>query len=240
MAVRLILVEPEEDQRDQFLNAVRGSAFEVCHISETNTEAVEAVNEVHPQLIVFRATSGKLGATQALDKLQRTRAGIKAVVSYDVRTTHLLMAAYSAGAVAAIKRPFGRHRVVEKLTFAIASERHERLGGPIVRLEHPVEVRYRGNSFFSFSKVGFCERLGLTDMDLNVVKPLKERSTLRLEIRLPEPHENLKYTGSVEAIEMTRPEMWCAYISLPNLTAADRKADRKAIEAFLVKAAKRA
>jgi AmiR/NasT family two-component response regulator len=240
MAVRLILVEPEEEQREQFCATIRGSAFEVCHIAETNTEAVEAAKEVHPQLIVFRATSGKLGATQALEKLQREQSSIKPVVSYDVRTTHLLMAAYSAGAVAAIKRPFGRHRVVVKLTIAVASERHDKLGGPIVRLEHPIEVRYRGTGLFAFSKLGFCERLGLTDMDLNVEKQLKERTTIKVELVLPPPHANMRFIGTVEAVEMTRPKMWCAYISLPNLKAADRKADRKAIEDYLVKAAKQA
>jgi hypothetical protein len=237
MAAKLILVEPDEEQRDQFKNAIKGSAFEVSEYFNTNAEAVEFYKETkaHPHLLVLRVVSGKQGAAAALDELHRISRNVKAVVSYDVRSTHLLMSAYSHGAVAAIKQPFRLHRVVEKLTFAIASERHDALGGPIVRLEHPVEVRYKTGSLFSFPKTGFCERLGLTDMDLNVERSFKPKTELKLDLLLPPPSGTLKLLGVVEDIEMTRPKSWCVYLALKNVSSDVRAA----IEGFLVKAAKK-
>jgi hypothetical protein len=157
------------------------------------------------------------------------------VASYDVRSTHLLMAAYSHGAVAAIKQPFRLHRVVEKLTFAVASERHASLAGPIVRLEHPLQVRYKTDSLLSFGKVAFCERLGLSDMDLNLERPPKPKTKLKLELMLPPPAEPMKLAGVVEAAEATRPDNHRVYLALKNVSSQQRAA----IESFLVKAAKR-
>lgn len=235
MAAKVILVEPDEEQREQFANAIKGSPFEICHFAETNTEAVEEYEKLRPHLIVMRLVSGKLGATAALDRLRKKNPNVKVVASYNVRSTHLLMAAYGHGVVAAIKQPFRLHRVVEKLTFAIASERHAKLGGAIVRLEHPIQVRYRPRGFLARSKVAFCERLGLSDMDLNTERALKLKSTLRLELSLPPPSGTLKFTGVVEAVETTRPDNSCAYIALKNVTPEDRKT----IEVFLVQAARR-
>jgi len=137
--------------------------------------------------------------------------------------------------VAAIKQPFHLHRVVEKLTFAIASERHEKLHGPIVRLEHPVEIKYKAGGLFSLPRVGFCERLGLTDMDLNTEKMLKERAKLKVDILLPPPAGTIRCRGVVEAVEQTKPENWCSYVALTDTTAETRRV----IEAFLVKAARK-
>ena len=234
MAAKIVLVEPDGEQREQFLNAIKGSAFEVAHFADTNAEAIEKHSISHPHLFVFPLVSGKLGAAAALDRLRKVNPNVKVVTSYDVRSTHLLMAAYAHGAVAAIKQPFAMHRVIEKLTYAIASERHEKLSGPIVRLGHPVEVRYKSGSLFSLSKRGFCERLGLGDMDLNVEKPPKLRAELKLDLLLPPPTGTMKFNGVVEDIENIRPRNWCGYIGLKNVSSEDRRA----IEAFLVKAAR--
>ncbi|MCX6376705.1 MAG: hypothetical protein NTU88_11850 [Armatimonadetes bacterium] len=235
MAAKVIVVEPDEQQRDEFKAAIRGSAFEVCDFVNTNGEALALYDKVHPHLIVLRMVSGKLGAAAALDALRKKYRTAKAVVSYDVQSTHLLMAAYSHGAVEAIKQPFRQHRVVEKLMHASASERHEKLSGPIVRLEHPVQVRYKTGSFFSRPKVGFCERLGLSDMDLNVIKAPKIKSTLKVEILMPPPEGARKFVGVVEDTETLRPDSNCCYVSLKNVS----EDDLRLIEAFLVKNAKR-
>jgi len=234
MAAKVILVEPDEAQRQEFLNAIRGSPFEICQFAKTNAEAVEMCGEARPHVIVMRLVSGKMGAVAAMSRLAKMSSSIRVVVSYTVGTTHLLMSAYGHGAVSAIKQPFGRHRVVEKLTFAVASEKHDKLSGPIVRLEHPFEVRYKAGSLLSFSKPGFCERLGLGDMDLNTEKSLKLRAKLKLELLLPPPTEPMRFVGSVENVEMTRPRNWCSYITLKHVSSSERKA----ISAFLVKAAK--
>jgi len=236
MATKVLLVEPDQEQREQFLNAIKGSAFEVCHFAATNAEAIDAYDAARPNLVVMRLVSGTMGAQVALDRLRKKNPNIRVVASYDVRSTHLLMAAYSHGAIAAIKQPFRLHRVVEKLTFAIASERHEKLGGPIVRLEHPVEVRYKAGTWWSRARVGFCERLGVTDMDLNTERPLKLKAERKLEILLPPPTGTLKFLGVVEDVETTRHDNSCAYIALKGVSPQDRKA----IEAFLVKAARKA
>jgi len=235
MAAKVILVEPDEDERRQFARAVKGSAFEVSDFADTNAEALELYDKSFPHLIVLRLVSGRLGAAAALDKLHRTHPKAKVVLSYDVSSTHLLMAAYSHGAINAIKRPFAQRRVVEKLTFAIASEQHDKLVGAIVRLEHPVRVRFKPGSWMVFSRKGFCERLGLTDMDLNIEKPLKVKTSLKLELMLPPPAQSMKFEGSVEDIESTSVDNWRAYIALKNVPAADRRT----IEAFLVRAARR-
>jgi len=234
MAAKVVLVEPDPYEQEQFANAIKGSAFEVCQVCETNAEAIDGYDDTRPHLLVLRMVSGRLGAAAALDRLRKKQRSVKVVASYDVRSTHLLMAAYNHGAAAAIKRPFGRHRVVEKLTFAIASERHDRLNGPIVRLEHPVQVRYRGSGLLSRGRVGFCERLGLTDMDLNVEKQIKPKTELKLELLLPPPTGPRRFAGVVEEADMTRPKSWCLYIALKSVPSPERKA----IEAFIVTAAK--
>ena len=235
MAAKIVLVEPDKKQREQFANAIKGSPFEVSHFVDTNAEGVEQYDEMRPHLLVLRVVSGKLGAAAALDQLRKKHPHVKVVVSYDVRSTHLLMAAYSHGAIVAIKQPFRLHRVVEKLTYAIASERHEKLGGAIVRLEHPIQVRYKTGSLFSRSRPGFCERLGLSDMDLNTERAMKPRSELKVELLLPPPAGSLKFVGVIEDVEATRPDNWCAYISLKNVSSEMRTA----IDGFLVKAARR-
>ena len=228
-------MEPDKEQQEQFFAAIKGSAFEVCHLAKTNTEAIDLYDKLRPHLLVLPIVSQTLGAAAALDKLRKTAPHIKVVASYDVRSTHLLMTAYAHGAVAAIKQPFRLHRIVEKLTFAVASERRDSLGGPIVRLEHPIQVRCKGEGWFTSTRVGFCERLGLTDMDLNTEIPLKVDSQKKLELLLPPPAGTLKLVGLVKEIEATRSDNSCAYVSLKNVSATDRTA----IEAFLVKAAKR-
>lgn len=235
MAAKVILVEPDEDERRQFANAVKGSAFEISDFADTNAEALDLCEKSLPHLMVLRLVSGRLGAAAALDKLHGKHPKAKVVLSYDVSSTHLLMAAYSRGAINAIKRPFGQHRVVEKLTFAIASERHEKLVGAIVRLEHPVQVRFKPSSWMGFSRTGFCERLGLTDMDLNTEKPLKVKTLLKLELLLSPSAKPMKFTGTVEDIESTGTDNWRAYIALKDSSVTDRRA----IEAFLVRAARR-
>ena len=236
MAVNVILVEPDENQQKEFSAAVKGSSFEAVRFLQTNAEAVEAYDHVHHRLVVLRLVSGKEGANQALDQLRKKDPSIRVAVSYNVRSTHLLMSAYAHGAVGAIKQPFRLHRVVEKLTFAVASERHDKLRGPIVRLEHPVEVRYKPDSFLARSRVGFSERLGTTDMDLNTERPLKERARLRIELLLPPPAGTMKLLGLVEESRQTKMDSWCSFVSISSTTSEDRKA----IEAFLVRAAQRA
>jgi AmiR/NasT family two-component response regulator len=236
MAAKVVLVEPDPEQREQFLNAIQGSPFEVCEAVDTNVEAVAACERLRPHLVVLQLVSGKLGANPALRSLSQKHLHVRVVVSYNVQSTHLLMSAYKHGAVAAVKQPFKLHRVVQKLTFGIASERHEKLGGPIVRLEHPFEVRYKGSSLFSMSRRGFCGKLGFTDMDLNIEKPLKDKTVLKLELLLPPPTGTLKFTGVVESAEMTRPDNWCTYVALRGV-ATEQKA---AVEKFIVKAAKKA
>ncbi|MFW6157951.1 MAG: hypothetical protein ACOC8E_01175 [Planctomycetota bacterium] len=235
MAAKVILVEPDEEQREEFISAVRDSRFEVARVVETNAEAVDVYEEIRPHVIVMRLVSGKMGATAALDRLRKEHPDARCVASYNVRSTHLLMAAYSHGALAAIKQPFRLHRVVQRLTFAIAAERHEKLGGPIVRLEHPVEVRYKSKSLFSRARTGFCERLGLTDMDLNIDRQLKPKTERQLDLLLPPPGRPLHVTGVVEDVEEVRRDMFCHYFALKNISSEQRKA----IEEFLVKAAKR-
>jgi len=235
MAARVILVEPDPEQREQFANAIKGSAFEVCQYTDTNKAAVELYDQLRPHLLVLRVVSSEMGAGNALDTLKKKNRDVKVAVSYDVRSTHLLMSAYSHGAISAIKQPFRLHRVVEKLTYAVASERHEKLAGAIIRLEHPVEVRYKGTSLFSWARVGFCERLGLSDMDLNTERSLKPRSGLKVDLLLPPPAGTMKVMGVVEDVESTRPDNWCGYISLRNMTTEMQSA----IEAFLVKAARK-
>ncbi len=234
MPVKVLLVEPDEQQRDEFVNAIRGSRFQVVQVVETNAEAVDLYPEVRPHVVVMRLVSGKMGATDALDRLHKEHADAKCAVSYNVRSTHLLMAAYSHGALTSIKQPFGRHHVVQPLTFAVASERREKLGGPIVRLEHPLEVRYKGNSWFRRSRTGFCERLGLTDMDLNIDRELEPKDKYRLELRLPPPKEPLHFEGVVEETEEGRPGIFCNYLALKHVS--DKQ--RKTLEEFLVEAAK--
>jgi len=236
MAVRVIVVEPDDEQRAEFSAAVGGSSFEVCRFTETNVEAVELHDELRPRVLVLSLVSGHQGAPAALDSLRRKNAHTKVLVSYTVSSTHLLMAAYAHGATAAIKKPFRLRRVVEKLTYAVASERHDKLAGPIVRLEHPVEVRHKSGSWFARCRTAFCERLGLTDMDLNAEAPLQPRARLRLQLLLPDPTGEIAFTGVVEAVEKTGHDNWCAYIALTNTTPETRRA----IEAFLVTAAKRA
>ena len=235
MAASVVVVEPDKDQREEFLRAIKGSPFEVTHFVETNAEAVEEYDKSRVHVLVLRVVSGKLGAAAALDKLRKKDPKVKVVVSYDVQSTHLLMAAYAHGAISAVKQPFRLHRVVEKLMFAIASERHDKLRSPIVRLEHPIQVRYKTGALLARSKVGFCERLGTTDMDLNTEKAPKTKSKLKVEIMLPPPAGTLKFVGVVEDAEMTKLDNWCSYISLADTTSESRKA----IEAFLVKAARR-
>ena len=235
MAAKIVLVEADKEQQDQFFAAIKGSAFEVCHLAKTNSEAVELYDKLRPHLLVLPLVSETLGAAGALDRLRKINPYVKVVVSYDVRSTHLLMAAYSHGAVAAIKQPFRMHRIVEKLTYAIASERHDKLGGPIVRLEHPIQVRHKAAGWLTRTRVGFCGRLGLTDMDLNTEIPLKVKSERRLELLLPPPAGVLKFVGVIEDVESSRRDNWCAYVSLKNVS----QETRGVIEAFLVKAAKR-
>jgi len=235
MAANVILVEPDEDQRKEFLAAVKGSPFEVTKICETNAEAVDHYNKAHTDVVVLRLVSGKESAAVALDQLRKKDPRVKVVASYNVGSTHLLMAAYSHGVISAIKQPFHLHRIVEKLTFAVASERHEKLRGAIIRLEHPVEVRYKRGAFLTPFRVGFCERLGTTDMDLNTEKALKVKAKLRIEVMLPPPAGTLKFTGVVEHVDQTKVDNWCSYISLADTTSESRKA----IETFLVKAARK-
>ena len=235
MAAKIILVEPDQEQREQFLAALRGSSFEVCNIVDTNSEAVDIFEAVRPHLLVLRLVSGKLGAGAALEKIRKKNRNVKAVVSYDVGSTHLLMKAYSQGAVAAIKQPFGMRKVVDKLTYAIASERHEKLSGAIVLLEHPVQVRYRKIGFLARSRVGFCERLGMTDMDMNIDKPLAIYATIRVEIMLPSPIGTMKFTARVEDMLQTRPDSSCCFLSLKDVSSDERKK----IEGFLIQAAKK-
>jgi DNA-binding response OmpR family regulator len=235
MAANVILVEPDEDQQKEFLAAVKGSPFQVTKVCATNEEAVAHYDKAHTHVVVLRLLSGKEGAAQALDELRKKNPHVKAVASYNVGSTHLLMAAYSHGAISAIKQPFRLHRVVEKLTFAVASERHDKLRGAIIRLEHPVQVRYKNASLLALSHVGFCERLGTTDIDLNTEKPLKVKAKLKVDIMLPPPAGTLKFTGIVEDAEQTKVDNWCSYLSLANTTSGTRKA----IEAFLVKAARK-
>jgi len=235
MAANVTLVEPDEDQRKEFLAAVKGSPFEVTKICETNAEAVGHYNKAHTDVVVLRLVSGKESAAAALDQLRKKDPRVRVVASYNVGSTHLLMAAYSHGAISAIKQPFHLHRVVEKLTFAVASERHEKLKGSIIRLEHPVEIRCKRGSFLARSCVGFCERLGTTDMDLNTEKVLKVKAKLRIEVMLPPPAGTLKFTGIVEHVDQTKVDNWCSYISLVDTTSESRKA----IETFLVRAARK-
>jgi len=235
MAAKIILVEPDQEQREQFLATLRGSSFEVCNIVDTNAEAVEIFDSVRPHLLVLRVVSGKLGAGAALERIKKKNRNVKAVVSYDVGSTHLLMKAYSQGAIAAIKQPFGMRKVIDKLTYAIASERYEKLGGPIVRLEHAVQVRCRKMGFLSRSRVGFCERLGMTDMDLNVDKPLQLYSVVRVEIIMPQPPGTMKFFARVEDVVQTRPDSSCCFLSLKDVSSEQRKK----IEGFLIQAAKK-
>ena len=235
MAANVILVEPDEDQRKEFLAVVKGSPFEVSKICNTNAEAVAHYDKVHTQVVVLRLVSGKEGAAQAIDQLRQKDPKVKVVASYDVGSTHLLMAAYSHGAISAVKQPFRLHRVVEKLTFAVASERHEKLRGAIVRLEHPLQVRFRSQSLFALPRVGFCERLGTTDMDLNTEKPLKLKAKIKVGVMLPPPAGTLRFAGTVEHVEQTKVDNWCSYVSLANTTSDTRKE----IEAFLVEAARK-
>lgn len=228
------LVEPDEDQRREFLAALKGSPFEVTKICETNAEAIEHYNKAHTDVVVLRLVSGKESAAVALDQLRKKDPRVRVVASYNVGSTHLLMAAYSHGAISAIKQPFRLHRIVEKLTFAVASERHENLRGAIIRLEHPVEIRYKRGAFLAASRVGFCERLGTTDMDLNTEKALKIKTKLKIEVMLPPPAGTLKFTGLVEHVDQTKVDNWCSYLSLADTTSESRKA----IEAFLVTAAR--
>lgn len=228
------LVEPDEDQRKEFLAALKGSPFEVTKICETNAEAIEHYNKAHTDVVVLRLVSGKESAAVALDQLRKKDPRVRVVASYNVGSTHLLMAAYSHGAISAIKQPFRLHRIVEKLTFAVASERHENLRGAIIRLEHPVEIRYKRGTFLASSRVGFCERLGTTDMDLNTEKALKAKTKLKIEVMLPPPAGTLKFTGLVEHVDQTKVDNWCSYLSLADTTSESRKA----IEAFLVTAAR--
>ncbi len=235
MAAKVLLVEPDKDARDEFVAAIKGSEFEVCHCSSTNAEAVEECDQVRPDIIVLRLVSGKMGAAAALEALRKKNHSVKTVGSYEVRSTHLLMAAYAHGVVAAVKRPFHLPRVVEKLMFAIAAEQHEKLNGPIVRLEHPLQVRYKAAGFLARSRVGFSERMGLTDMDLNTEKSLKVKAVVKSEILFPPPTGTMKFAGVVEDVEMRRAGNWCAYVSFKDTTPETRKA----IESFLVKAARK-
>ena len=71
MAAKIVLVEPDKEQREQFVNAIKGSPFEVSHFVDTNAEAVEQYDEMRPHLLVLRVVSGKLGAAAALDQLRK-------------------------------------------------------------------------------------------------------------------------------------------------------------------------
>ena len=119
-------------------------------------------------------------------------------------------------------------------THALIAERREKLAGPIVRLEHPIEVRFKGGSLFARSRVGFCERLGLDDMNLNTEKPPRLHGELRLDLLFPPPTGPMRLAGTVEDVEVTRPRNWCAYITFKHVSAEDRKV----MGEFLVKAAK--
>jgi len=235
MAAKILLVEPDPEQREEFLEAIKGCPFELARVVDTNAEAIDLFDAVRPHLAILRLVSGKFGAAAALDMFRKKNRSVKVVVSYDVRSTHLLMNAYAHGALAAIKQPFRLHHIAEKLTYAIASERHDRLAGAIVRLEHPIQVRYRTQGFFARTRVGFCGRLGLSDMDLNVEVCPKPKAEVRLELLLPPPDKSMKFLGVVEDAENTRPDSWCSYLSLRNVSPDERKT----IEAFLVRAAKR-
>lgn len=236
MAVRVIVAEPDDEQRAEFSAAVEGSPFEACRFTETNEEAVELYDELRPQVLVLTLVSGHQGAPAALDALREKNARAKALVSYTVSSTHVLMAAYAHGAASAIKKPFRLHRVVEKLTYAVASERHDKLAGPIVNLEHPIKVRHKSGGWFARFRTAFCERLGLTDMDLNAEAPLQPKARVKLQLLLPNPTGEIEFAGVVEAVEKTGHDNWCSYIALTNTTPETRRA----IEAFLVTAAKRA
>ena len=236
MAITVVLVEPDERQRAEFVAAIKGSAFEVSGFANSNTEGVELCGKVSPDILVLRLVCENVGAAAVLRLLHKKHPKIKAVVSYDAQSTYLLMTAYARGAVAAIKWPFRHRRVVEKLTFAVASETHEKLQGPIIQLEHPIRVRYKTGGVFSRQRVGFCERLGLTDMDLNVAKKApKLKSTVKLKLLLPPPDGAQEFIGVVEDGEATGLASTCCHISLKSVT----KDAQRLIGSFLAKAARR-
>lgn len=234
VAARVILVEPDEQQRREFLAAIQGFPFKVCKCVDTNEQAVDACGKLRPHIIVMQLVSGKMGTIDLMNSLWKKKVNVKVVVSYTAITAYLLSAAYDAGAASAIKLPFSGHSVVEGLTFAMASVRHEKLSGPIVRLEYPIEVFFKTESLLAHSRIGFCERLGLEDMDLNTEKPPQPNAELRLELLFPRPMAPMKFTGTVKDLEQTRPQNWCAYITLKHVSDEERKI----IGEFLVKAAK--
>jgi len=166
MAAKIFFVEPDREARAEFLSLLAGTKYTVVPEVTTCEQAVSCYLRLKPVLVVLPMASPTIGGIQALKAIKRGDPDARVVLTYDVKSTHLVEEALREGALEVIKRPFGKHHVVERLALAEVAVRAPRHTQPLAVLPKPVVIEWKpAKGFLARWHESSTKRIGISGLD---------------------------------------------------------------------------
>ncbi|OGV64451.1 MAG: hypothetical protein A3K18_33890 [Lentisphaerae bacterium RIFOXYA12_64_32] len=232
MGSRILLVEPEANEREKFRHIIAGTKHELLKDVGCGTEAMGALDEVYPDMVVMsidtprsKSDVERAGLKVILKILAKTSPP-KVVMSYARGTEMLVVKAIQYGAAGAFERNDSRREVLEVLRKAedhkpgIPPTRRKR-----VRFGVDLLAWYKkpGDSFFTRMRPTKIDDISGGGVRIHTVEQIPSETQVKIKLALPTSKKLIRAVAAVRWCK-AEPEKnrWSMGLEFTKIADADR------------------
>lgn len=193
MSASVIVADRVPADRGAFVEALKGSAYEVVAEAAHGDAMIEAAEKHKPWCVALdlllpgHADRPADGGVHAMKRLLG-KVKTKVLVIHDVNTAHLVMGALQSGAGSRVRKPFKREPLLEALAKLGTGQEGERAVKQMgVRLKRQMVVTYKGadEGFFSKKREGVTTDIASTGIGMQTPEKIQKGKVLVIELDLP-------------------------------------------------------
>ncbi len=194
MSARILLVDAEEEARDEFKKAIRNSQFQVVKEVVSGEEAILAYGEANPEVVVldlsapgFRDRQGE-GGLYIIKRLKAIDATACIVVAHTNQTKYLVMEALRIGARGSIKKPYLADKTIDAIGKAQIQKDGTvgvRMVGVRLKKSLPILYKKSTDGFFTKQRNAVTEDISSSGIAIKTPEAIPEKTTLVIQIQIP-------------------------------------------------------
>ena len=208
--IRVMIVETDARMREGLAKILKASPHAMAAEVTGPDGAVTLYSKTQPDVVITRLVfppvegEPRMGGIELIKMLKTIDENAKVIVSFDGKTSYLVMSAIRAGAAARIGRPYKYQTVMRAINDVVSPESS---GTTLVRLQKPLQVKYRPARWW----VGRSQRqasssaIAFKKILLNTEEKLSEGAELKLKIALPRLKKPLRGRGKVVKVKTIVP-----------------------------------
>lgn len=194
MKPTIVLADSGETDRKMFLEAVKGTPYEVVGEASNGDALVEAVDLLKPWCVAIdlrlpgHADKPGDGGSNVVRLLANKFPKVKVLVLHNADTVHLVMGAVSTSHGVRVRKPIKRESLLEALT-KLASGQEGELGIKQVgtKLKKTMLMGYKltTDGFFTKRRECLTTEIGDAGFQVQFTEKLARGATLNVELELP-------------------------------------------------------